>query len=77
LDDINEWYNPILGRHSQKENRLYILNSDDEWMIYIKRDSEPPFCVAASIYVLSHSQVSFSLFHLQQKSPIMKKIYLH
>ena len=57
LDDTDECYDIILGRNSQKENRLYIDPDDDG--LYMKRDGKTSLCVAAPVSVPSHQRVIF------------------
>ena len=52
LDYADECYDIILGRNSQKKNKLYIDSDDDG--LYMKRDGKTPHCVAAPVNVPTH-----------------------
>jgi len=59
LDDSDSCYDIILGRRSQKENRLYIDPDDDG--LYMKQDNNQSICVANSTGVPNNTQVIYRI----------------
>jgi len=59
LNDDDPCYDLILGRSSQKENRLYIDPDDDA--LYMKRDKKPPLCVAPYANIPANANVVYCI----------------